>query len=85
MKIHCESHYQTQWSFNHGNLPNNAEIRSNSEIYISRFNHNNEGYYECRGLTKNMQKINARSLLKIMGKNTFVFNYIYSEVVLYLF
>ena len=68
VKVTCDSHYQTKWTFNKGHLPNNARVISVKELFISMFVLHNEGYYQCSGRTINTDRFKARSLLKIMSK-----------------
>jgi len=68
--LHCSSLGPVIWTFNEGNLPNNALVESfNSQMLkIERSSEANSGSYECKGRKERNEMFYARTRVIIQGK-----------------
>ena len=64
----CDSNTVPLWYFDGGTLPENAHRINRTTLYITTADHENTGYYECRGTDNMGYLLHSRGHLIVMGK-----------------
>ncbi len=65
VKLICKSN-KANWTFSHGHIPENVKIR-NSMLFIPYIEIENDGTYECEGLTIEGEVFYAKKTVKVVG------------------